>query len=150
MTNVLLDKFPLAKWQHYRLYDNWDTVIGNLSSQKPTQSPLISSRTPSFYQGTFILPNKSNYPQDSFLQVTGWTKGVAFLNGHNLGRYWPVAGHQDSQYAPSVFFRPYPHINSIVLFELERSPCLADDTCTIQFVSKHIINGTTPFQIGKN
>ena len=144
---MLIDNFPVSYWQHYRLYDNWKTVLTKLPSLNASKSPYQSSRTPSFFVGTFTLPNKPNYPLDSFLQVTGWTKGVAFLNGHNLGRYWPVVGPQLTLYAPSVFFKPYPKENEIVLFELERSPCLVQDKCTVQFVSKHIINGTVPFQI---
>ena len=31
---------------------------------------------------------------DTFLQLDGWTKGVAFINDFNLGRYWPVMGPQ--------------------------------------------------------
>ena len=27
-------------------------------------------------------------PLDTFLDLPGWHKGVAFLNGFNLGRYW--------------------------------------------------------------
>ena len=27
-------------------------------------------------------------PLDTFLNLPGWHKGVAFLNGFNLGRYW--------------------------------------------------------------
>ena len=31
-------------------------------------------------------------PADTFLDMRGWTKGVAWVNGFNLGRYWPVSG----------------------------------------------------------
>lgn len=172
----------MSPWQHYRLYPNWTETLSHLVL-KTTEQPfnnnknqnktltfhqLSSSseihRIPSFYRGTFIVPKKTDlhpYPLDSFLQVSGWRKGVAFLNGHNLGRYWPVAGPQLTLYAPSVFFRPYPEENEIILFELEQSPCsvvinsqlkkqqsLYNDTqhhmCSIEFVDKHIINGTIP------
>ena len=33
-------------------------------------------------------------PNDTFLKLDGWTKGVAFVNEFNLGRYWPVMGPQ--------------------------------------------------------
>ena len=35
-----------------------------------------------------------NNAKDTFLQLDGWSKGVAFVNGHNLGRYWPIMGPQ--------------------------------------------------------
>lgn len=107
------------------------------------------SANPAFYMGTFVLPDKPDYPLDSFLQVTGWTKGVAFLNEHNLGRYWPLVGPQETLYAPSVFFRSYPQTNTIVLFELEHSPCREEGKCSIQFVNKAVINGTVPLTKSK-
>ena len=27
-------------------------------------------------------------PLDTFLSLPGWHKGIAFINGFNLGRYW--------------------------------------------------------------
>ena len=39
-----------------------------------------------------------NQPKDTFLQLDGWSKGVAFLNSHNLGRYWPIMGPQVTLY----------------------------------------------------
>ena len=31
---------------------------------------------------------------DTFLRLPGWRKGLVWVNGFNLGRYWPVAGPQ--------------------------------------------------------
>ena len=31
---------------------------------------------------------------DTFLRLPGWRKGIAWVNGFNLGRYWPMAGPQ--------------------------------------------------------
>ena len=49
----------------------------------------------SFWHGELdIKCNNRNSANDTFLQLDGWTKGVAFVNGFNLGRYWPVMGPQ--------------------------------------------------------
>lgn len=32
--------------------------------------------------------------KDTFLRLDGWSKGVAFINGFNIGRYWPIMGPQ--------------------------------------------------------
>lgn len=116
-----------------------------MKAEQGLKSATFSSN-PAFYLGTFVLPDKANYPLDSFLKLTGWTKGVAFLNEHNLGRYWPLVGPQETLYAPSVFFKPYPQTNTIILFELEHSPCRDESKCSIQFVSKSVINGTVPLK----
>lgn len=41
---------------------------------------------PVFYDGTLSIAK----PSDTFMSLRGWTKGVAFVNGFNLGRFWPV------------------------------------------------------------
>lgn len=87
-------------------------------------------------------------------------QGVVFLNGFNLGRYWPVMGPQVTLYVPAPVFRPHPQVNVLVVFELEWSPCgPADDatmvyaedpalknleitTCKVEFVLNHVLDGS--------
>ena len=52
---------------------------------------------PSLYRGTFEVTEE---PKDTFLHMKGWTKGVCFINGHNLGRYWKI-GPQETLYLPA-------------------------------------------------
>jgi hypothetical protein len=42
------------------------------------------------YVGTF----NANQIEDTFFDSTGWSKGQLFVNGYNIGRYWPTAGPQ--------------------------------------------------------
>ena len=50
---------------------------------------------PNFWNGEInIACGNSDTANDTFLRVNGWTKGVAFVNGFNLGRYWPSMGPQ--------------------------------------------------------
>ena len=44
-------------------------------------------------------------------------KGVAWINGFNLGRYWPAVGPQMTLYVPKFLLKPNPDVNSIILFE---------------------------------
>ena len=41
---------------------------------------------------------------DTFLDMHGWDKGVVFINGVNLGRYWSI-GPQRTLYVPSVILK---------------------------------------------
>lgn len=79
---------------------------------------------PAFYRGTFTVEE----PRDGFLALPGWTKGVCFVNGLNLGRYWE-RGPQGTLYVPWPALRPGE--NEIVVFELEgtRAP-------QVEFVSE--------------
>ncbi|KAH7971079.1 hypothetical protein HPB49_018635 [Dermacentor silvarum] len=61
-------------------------------------------------------------PLDTFLDPTGWGKGVAYVNGVNLGRYWPMAGPQVRLYLPAPFLMRHPQENRLMLFEVDRVP----------------------------
>lgn len=65
---------------------------------------------PVFYQGSFALIETG----DTFLDMRNWGKGIVFVNGHHLGRYWNV-GPQQTLYLPGVWLNKGN--NDIVIFE---------------------------------
>jgi hypothetical protein len=144
----------LKNWNHYQFFGNWTQAIDNLqkifsNGLKTTHSPIEfkdnSQHIPTFFGANFVLPNTEGLPLDTFLRLDGWRKGLAFLNGFNLGRYWPVAGPQVTLYTPAHLFKPYPESNNLIVFELEGFP----SESTVQFVKTHILNGTTPYNLSK-
>lgn len=54
---------------------------------------------------------------DTYVDVRGWSKGLVFINGFNLGWYWPVKGPQNTQYIPGPLLRDGD--NELVLLEIE-------------------------------
>lgn len=141
VSRVTLDQDELHHWQHYRLFDHWDQLLTNITDESFIKKHHRSSwpGIPSFYVANFTLPQ--GQLGDSFLRVDGWKHGVVFLNGHNLGRYWPTVGPQITLYVPSVYFRPNPQTNQIVLFELDGSQCHQNDKCQIQLVKEPVLDG---------
>ncbi|XP_038077603.1 beta-galactosidase-like [Patiria miniata] len=146
ISNVTLDNVVLKSWQIYSL---------NLSKAHPMTLQAIAMTTPakledvpsgpleipSFYIGT--LPSgPAGGPQDTFLQMPGWSKGQAFINGFNLGRYWPAEGPQLTLYVPAFVLTATK--NTLVLFETEHSPCNSSNPCSVEFVDKPILNSTIP------
>ncbi|MEF9887259.1 glycoside hydrolase family 35 protein [Streptomyces sp. P9-A4] len=69
---------------------------------------------PSFHRGTFTVDE----PADTFLHLDGWTKGLAWINGFPLGRYWS-RGPQTSLYVPAPVLRP--GANDLTVLELHAS-----------------------------
>lgn len=57
---------------------------------------------------------------DTYVGVRGWGKGLAFINGFNLGWYWPSIGPQGAQYVPGPLLKPGK--NEVVLVEVESVP----------------------------
>ncbi|MFF3752392.1 beta-galactosidase family protein [Streptomyces sp. NPDC002018] len=66
---------------------------------------------PTFHQGHFHLQAAA----DTFLDLTGWTKGAAWVNGFHLGRYWS-RGPQRRLYVPGPALRKGR--NELVVLEL--------------------------------
>ena len=85
--------------------------------------------------------------RDTFANFEGWHKGVLFVNGFNVGRYWPTEGPQQTLYVPATILRGNCQDNQVVLLEQDRAPCLDrinTRACTIEFVKEPLINGPTP------
>jgi beta-galactosidase len=72
-----------------------------------------ASAGPAFHRATATITE----PADGFVALPGWEKGVVWLNGFNLGRYWKV-GPQRTLYAPKPLWRR--GANEIVVLELHQ------------------------------
>lgn len=66
---------------------------------------------PAFYRVNVNL----DQPGDCFLDLRPWGKGYAWVNGHNLGRYWNI-GPQQTMYVPGVWLKPGK--NEIIILDL--------------------------------
>lgn len=53
---------------------------------------------------------------DTFLELDGFGKGCAFVNGFNLGRFWDI-GPQKRLYLPAPLLKK--GMNTIIIFETE-------------------------------
>jgi hypothetical protein len=61
----------------------------------------------------------SGHLADTYLALHGWSKGIAWVNGFNLGWYWPRLGPQMTLYVPGPVLRE--GANEVVLLEVERA-----------------------------
>jgi beta-galactosidase len=88
--------------------------------------PLTNLEGPAFYKGAFAVDE----PADTFMNMEGWTKGVVYINGFNLGRYWHI-GPQKALYVPAPLL--HPGTNEVVVFELH-----SKETPVIRFSNRQI------------
>jgi len=100
--SVLLGDQELKGWEMYQL--PFDQV------RSLNFKPTATSPAPAVHRGTFELSDLG----DTFLDLRGWGKGIVFVNGHNLGRYWHI-GPQQTLYLPGVWLKQGR--NEIVVFE---------------------------------
>ncbi|XP_030301071.1 beta-galactosidase isoform X1 [Calypte anna] len=144
VSNLTLGEDLLVHWEMYPLDIDGAVnhgVIGHLEQpRRPFFSPL-SYETPTFYTGRLSVPEGiPDLPQDTYVTFPGWTKGQIWINGFNLGRYWPARGPQLTLFVPrNILVSSEP--NNITVLELESSPC-STQACHIEFVDKPSINAT--------
>jgi beta-galactosidase len=67
---------------------------------------------PSFLRGTFALSQTG----DTYLDMRGQGKGIAWINGHLLGRFWNI-GPQYTLYVPEAWLKT--GANEVVIFDFD-------------------------------
>lgn len=100
---VRLDNQFLFDWTIYTL------PLRDLSAL--AYKELKPNALPTFFKGYLDVDE----PADTFLSMEGWGKGVVFVNGFNLGRYWNI-GPTKTLYIPAPLLKQGK--NEIVVFEL--------------------------------
>ncbi|GFQ02276.1 beta-galactosidase 17 [Phtheirospermum japonicum] len=126
LSPVYLDEQPLYKWKMLPV------SFQNLSDARKI-NPIVRNATreflkgsarkqlkdkklnfePAFYAGQFNI----DIVRDTYLSFRGWSKGVAFVNEINIGRFWPSIGPQCNLYVPAPILRQGD--NTLVILELE-------------------------------
>ncbi|ASK32800.1 beta-galactosidase [Chryseobacterium sp. T16E-39] len=61
----------------------------------------ITQRSPILYESEFNLDETG----DTFLDMRKFGKGIVFVNGRNIGRYWSKVGPQLTLYVPGVWLK---------------------------------------------
>jgi beta-galactosidase GanA len=108
--SVTLNGTTLTNWNMYNLPMDRKFIYNLRSSGKSIKKPGI------FFKGNFVLSSaEGNTGADTFIDLSGFTKGIIWINGHNLGRYWNI-GPQKRLYCPSNWLRA--GLNEIMIFDL--------------------------------
>ncbi|XP_028450345.1 beta-galactosidase-1-like protein 2 isoform X2 [Perca flavescens] len=107
--DILLNDIPLRDFTIYSL-DMKPSFIDSLY-QAPWKTLPETPSFPGFFIGRMFA---YGYPSDTFMRLPGWEKGVVFINGLNLGRYWSI-GPQQALYLPGPFLNS-GH-NQVIVFE---------------------------------
>lgn len=120
---VLFDNQELKDWRMYPLpFSDIDAIKRTAGEGRYTEEPVIR-------QGTFYLTKLG----DAYLDMSNWGKGVVWVNGYNLGRYWNV-GPQQTICIPAEWLKPGN--NEIVVLELAKP-------------LQHVLRGIDSPQLGR-
>lgn len=92
---VSLNGMTLLGWDHHPLPLREGWVKGLPASA------ALDPRAGQFFKASFEIAGK---PADTFLDLSEFGKGMVWVNGHNLGRYWAI-GPQQRLYLPAPWLR---------------------------------------------
>ncbi|CAJ0934995.1 unnamed protein product [Ranitomeya imitator] len=136
--NLTLGNDLLENWVVYPLNldgpisQGWPHIMAD--HMLKTETAQTESRTgPAIYSGTMTITDIG----DTYLKLPKWTKGQVWINGFNLGRYWPIRGPQVTLYVPGSILST-SQVNNITVLELEEAP----QQLIVMFLDRPILNGT--------
>jgi beta-galactosidase len=87
----------LLDWQVYPLALSNDGAPGYLKFSPGRPGQMVM---PAYHKGSFQLDSIG----DSFLDMSTWGKGLVWVNGHCLGRFWNI-GPTQTMYLPGVWLK---------------------------------------------
>ncbi|CAF2757751.1 unnamed protein product [Rotaria sp. Silwood2] len=114
---LLDDKIEINEWIVHVLEFRKGTTNKNgwssMLTEHKTNNVLLNG--PRLFFASFSIDDQQSIG-DTYLKLnSNWSKGVAFCNGFNLGRYWNI-GPQQTLYIPAQLL--IKGLNQIQLFEL--------------------------------
>lgn len=117
-TGVCADLHFITNWKQYVF--EWNTCPTIDFDREHTV------QQPGFYQYTLTIDD----PKDTYLDLSQFGRGVVFVNGVNIGRYWQV-GPIQSLYLPHGLLKVGS--NRIVVFDVE-----GKGQQILNYVNKHV------------
>jgi beta-galactosidase len=108
--------------------ESWDIYPLPMTDVAHLRSTTKETTGPAFYRASFRLSK----PGDTFLDTRSLIKGVAWVNGHLMGRFWSI-GPQQTLYVPAPWLKSGE--NEVLIFDLEGRP-----NRTVQGLNKPILD----------
>ena len=115
---AVLNGMTLMNWKMFcfPLQDDWVTRLPSAAAK--------SDRPGAFFRGHFQVAT----PADTYFDLSQYRKGVVWVNGHNLGRYWEI-GPQTRLYCPANWLRRGDNVITILdLLATEPKPVSGHET----------------------
>jgi beta-galactosidase len=128
--NLPLDDKMLADLK-FRPFPNFD-YEGRVGGKSNAYAAYLKALAPAFWRATLEIEK----PGDTFLDMRPWGKGVVWVNGHCLGRYWDI-GPTETMYVPGPWLKAGK--NEILILDL-----LGPEKPVVAGLAKPILNELHP------
>ncbi|MCF0208383.1 MAG: discoidin domain-containing protein, partial [Bacteroidaceae bacterium] len=115
----------LKNWKNYLLPDTYEFC--KQMTYKPLENiepRFAGDRVPGYYKATFNVKKVG----DTFINMETFGKGLVYVNGHGLGRFWEI-GPQQTLYCPGCWLKKGE--NEIIVLDIV-GPTTANSECLAQ------------------
>lgn len=99
-------KKELKNWEIYNI-----PVDYKFAQDKQYKKETNKAGHPAYYKATFTL----NETGDTFFDMTNWSKGMVWVNGYAIGRFWEI-GPQQTLYMPGCWLKK--GVNEIIILDM--------------------------------
>jgi len=96
----------LKGWQVYNIPVDYE-----FAKNKEYKKQENTDKHPAYYRGTFTLDKVG----DTFFNMTNWSKGMVWVNGYAIGRFWEI-GPQQTLYMPGCWLKKGE--NEIIILDM--------------------------------
>ncbi|MCM1612910.1 beta-galactosidase [Phocaeicola massiliensis] len=127
----ITEKVELFKDNQTTELQNWQVYnfpVTHEFAQNKLYRQINTITTPSYYKTTFYLETTG----DTFLDLSSWGKGMVWVNGHALGRFWEI-GPQQTLFMPGCWLKKGE--NEIIVLDLK-----GPSKTSIRGIKKPILN----------
>lgn len=111
----ITEKVELVTANETRELKNWKIfnipVDYEFAKNKEYKQEINSTKQPAYYKGTFTIDKAG----DTFFNMMNWSKGLVWVNGYAIGRYWEI-GPQQTLYMPGCWLKEGE--NEIIILDM--------------------------------
>lgn len=112
----------LKNWKVYNLPVDYSFV------RSQNYQPMQTEQGPGFYRATFNLKKLG----DTFINMESWGKGLVYVNGYPIGRFWEI-GPQQTLYMPGCWLKKGE--NEIIVFDI-----IGPKEASVEGLKTHIVD----------
>ena len=118
----------LKNWEVFNIEDSYNHYTAMQFKPIESLNDSLGQRIPGCYRATFHIDK----PGDTFLNLENCGKGLVYVNGYAIGRFWEI-GPQQTLYMPGCWLKKGE--NEIIVFDI-----IGPEKAVCEGLTKPIIN----------
>lgn len=130
----ITEKVEISDGSTVQELKNWTVYNFPVDYQFQANAKFVKQKVngPAWYRAKFNL----NQTGDTYIDLSTWGKGMIWVNGYNIGRFWKI-GPQQTFLMPGVWLKR--GMNEIIILDLERPT-----DATVQGLKEPILDKINP------